>query len=97
MNHSAKFKATVALAAIGGKKTLVEISPAVQAHRNQIGQWRWSCWRALLRYSPWQARCWTHAKTLHAEIGQLTLENDFWLQRSVASAIVTESAQTSRG
>ena len=39
-NHSAKFKATVALAAIRGEKTLVELSEQYKVHPNQIGQWR---------------------------------------------------------
>ncbi len=39
-NHSAKFKAMVALAAIRGEKTLVELSEQYKVHPNQIGQWR---------------------------------------------------------
>lgn len=33
-NHSAKFKATVALGAIRGKKTLVELSEQYKVHPN---------------------------------------------------------------
>jgi transposase len=38
--HSAKFKATEALAAIRGEKTLVELAEQYKVHPNQIGQWR---------------------------------------------------------
>ena len=39
-NHAPKFKATVALAAIRGEKTLVELAEQYKVHPNQIGQWR---------------------------------------------------------
>src|SRR5207247_339711 len=39
-NHSATFKAKVALAAIKGDKTMVELSEQFKVHPNQIGQWR---------------------------------------------------------
>jgi transposase-like protein len=39
-NHSATFKAKVALAAIRGDKTLFELSEQFKVHPNQIGQWR---------------------------------------------------------
>ena len=39
-NHSATFKAKVALAAVRGDKTLVELAEQFKVHPNQIGQWR---------------------------------------------------------
>ena len=39
-NHSADFKAKVALAAIGGERTLVEVSQQFAVHANQIKQWK---------------------------------------------------------
>ncbi|MBF8305747.1 MAG: transposase, partial [Acidobacteria bacterium] len=39
-NHPASFKAKVALAAIKGERTLVELAAEFKVHPNQIGQWR---------------------------------------------------------
>ena len=39
-NHSATFKAKVALAAIKGDKTLVDLAEQFKVHPNQIAQWR---------------------------------------------------------
>ena len=39
-NHSSTFKAKVALAAIKGDKTLVELSEQFDVHANQITQWK---------------------------------------------------------
>jgi transposase-like protein len=39
-NHSPAFKATVALAAVKGEKTLVELARQFDVHVNQITQWK---------------------------------------------------------
>ena len=39
-NHTAGFKAKVALAAIKGEKTLSELSEQFDVHANQITQWK---------------------------------------------------------
>ena len=39
-NHSPEFKAKVALAAIRGEKTLIELSQQFDVHPNQIKQWK---------------------------------------------------------
>ncbi len=39
-NHSPVFKAKVALAAIKGDKTLVELTEYFDIHANQITQWK---------------------------------------------------------
>ena len=39
-NHSPAFKAKMALAAIQGDKTLVELSEHFDVHANQITQWK---------------------------------------------------------
>ena len=39
-NHSPAFKAKVAVAAIKGEKTMIELSQDFDVHQNQIKQWR---------------------------------------------------------
>jgi transposase len=78
-NHSATFKAKVALAAIKGDKTLVELSEQFKVHPNQIGQWRAELLEraAEVFATAAEKEAGPDLKTLHAKIGQLALENDF--------------------
>ncbi len=39
-NHSPAFKAKVAVAAIKGEKTMIELAQEFDVHPNQIKQWR---------------------------------------------------------
>ena len=80
-NHSPAFKAKVALAAIKGEKTLAELAQQFDVHPNQITQWRSQLlegasgvFGADAKAEPATA---VDVKTLHAKIGELTLENDF--------------------
>jgi transposase-like protein len=78
-NHGAAFKAQVALAAVKGDKTLAELAEQFSVHPTQITEWKQL---VLARVAdvfggtkpPSEA---SDLKTLHAKIGQLTLENDF--------------------
>ncbi len=79
-NHSAKFKATVALAAVRGEKTMVELSEQYKVHPNQIAQWRGELLERAAEVFATAAEkrdAGPDVKTLHAKIGQLALENDF--------------------
>ena len=81
-NHTAAFKSKVALAAVRGEQTLVELSQQFDVHANQIKQWRDQLIQGASdvfetggKSSPTVPN--VDVKTLHAKIGELTLENDF--------------------
>jgi Transposase. len=78
-NHSPVFKAKVALDALKGDQTIVELAERYQVHPNQITDWK----KQLLEHAaevfskdrqPDQG---PDIKNLHAKIGQLSMENDF--------------------
>ena len=79
-NHTAAFKAKVALAAIKGEKTLAELAEQFDIHANQITQWKSHLQEGAAGVFG-EARAELAApvdlKALHAKIGELTLENDF--------------------
>jgi len=87
-NHTAVFKAKVALAAVKGEKTLAELSEQFDIHPNQITQWKSQLQKGAAGVFG-EARADQAApvdlKALHAKIGELTLENDF-LERFLSSA-----------
>ena len=81
-NHTATFKAKVALAAIKGEKTLTELAEQFDVHANQITQWKCQLLEGASGVFGGEAKGeaatpTVDVKTLHAKIGQLTLENDF--------------------
>ncbi len=80
-NHSPAFKAKVALAAVKGEKTLAELAQQFDVHPNQIAQWRAQLLEGASGVFGEAAKAGAapavDVKTLHAKIGELTLENDF--------------------
>ncbi len=84
-NHSAAFKAKVALAAAKGDKTVAELVSEFDVHPNQIAQWK----KQLLRSLPELFSRSRHKEKqkqddlteyLYQQIGQLKVELD-WLKK----------------
>ena len=81
-NHTPAFKAKVALAALKGDRTVAQLAEQFDVHPNQI-----TSWKAQLEggaadvFGPdggtGASLPAIDVKSLHAKIGELTLENDF--------------------
>jgi transposase-like protein len=80
-NHSAAFKAKVAIAAIKGERTIAQIAEQFDVHPNQVTTWKaqleggaaevFGAGTGTAQAPP------VDVKALHAKFGELTLENDF--------------------
>ena len=84
-NHSAAFKAKVALAAIKGDKTIAELASEYEVHPNQITQWKRQLFDSLpevfsrkRRHDQRDQEALT--SELYQQIGQLKVELD-WLKK----------------
>ena len=85
-NHDAGFKARVALEAVKGERTVSELAAEYGVHPTMIHQWK----KALLEgaSSVFERGASSKGaevdaetvKTLHAKIGELTVEKDFLVQ-----------------
>jgi len=78
--HSPAFKAKVAMAALAGDKTLAQLAQEFEVHPNQITDWKRQLTEHAAEVFGKPAESASPAvdlQTLHAKIGQLTLENDF--------------------
>lgn len=81
-NHTPAFKAKVALAALKGEKTLTELAQIFDVHPNQITTWKGQLIEGAAGVFGSGSGGTGSApavdlKSLHAKIGELTLENDF--------------------
>jgi transposase len=81
-NHSPAFKAKVALAALKGEKTIAQLADQFGVHITQMGDWKEQLLSGATDLFEQGARSKPAApeidiKSLHAKIGELTLENDF--------------------
>ncbi len=81
-NHTPAFKAKVALAAIKGDRTLAQLAEQFDVHPNQITSWKAQLEGGAVDVfgssgSAAPAAPVVDVKSLHAKIGELTLENDF--------------------
>ena len=81
-NHTPAFKAKVALAAVKGDRTIAQLAEHFDVHPNQITAWKAQLEsKAADAFGPGSGsgaeQATVDVKTLHAKIGELTLENDF--------------------
>jgi transposase-like protein len=80
-NHTPAFKVKVALAALKGEKTLLGLAQLFDVHPNQITTWKDQLLDGASGVfgggASAQAEPSLDLKSLHAKIGELTLENDF--------------------
>lgn len=78
-NHTPAFKAKVAVAAIKGDRTLAQLAEQFDVHPNQIASWKTQLeGGAADVFGPGAGAAppAVDVKSLHAKIGELTLEND---------------------
>ena len=79
--HSASFKAKVAIAALKGEETTAELAQRFGIHPTMVGDWK----RALIdganeifdRGHKSRKKTETQIDELHRQIGKLKVENDF--------------------
>ena len=81
-NHTPAFKAKVAIAAIKGDRTLIQLAEQFDVHPNQITSWKAQLEDGAADVFGSGGGSGTSqpaidVKSLHAKIGELTLENDF--------------------
>lgn len=86
-NHSAEFKAQVAMAAMREDATISELSSRFGVHATMIRRWKKEALAGMASLfkgkQERQEQAHSHQiKELHAKIGQLTVERDFLEQAS---------------
>ena len=79
-NHSAKFKAQIALEAIRGEKTIAQVASHHEVHPNQVTSWKSQVLENLTGIFGGEVAAGEdkeRIRELHAKIGELTVERDF--------------------
>jgi transposase len=80
-NHTPAFKAKVALAAVKGDRTVAQLAEHFDVHPNQFTTWKTQLESGASEVfgsgSTAPSAPAVDVKSLHAKIGELTLENDF--------------------
>ena len=76
-NHTPAFKSKVALAAVKGDRTLAQLAEQFEVHPNQKAQLESGAADVFGPGGGSAAQPAIDVKSLHAKIGELTLENDF--------------------
>jgi len=79
-NHTAAFKAKVALAAMKGDKTLAELAQQFDVHPNQITDWKTRLQEGaagVFGEEKAEQQTKVDVTRMQAKIGELTLANDF--------------------
>ena len=84
-NHAPTFKARVALAALSGEKTITELSSEFGVHQTLVHKWMRQLKESAAgifagEIKTEEVKREKELHTLHAKIGQLTVERDFLAQ-----------------
>jgi transposase len=76
--HSAEFKARVAMASLSGEKTLAQLSAEFRVHPTMISNWKQELVKRFARgKAPAAEDAQKVIDDLHRKIGQLQVERDF--------------------